>query len=141
LLLVMLGVLLSINTGRKLARRSHDAALARKYGRSLPGMAHIVYIYMFAAFIFNTLSIVFMRLASTGIQLFISSIMHSIISTITGLVLTTLLILISYIFFSKRYENVEHPLTLEGKIALRGLGAIDGAKEKLKSKIRKEKQR
>jgi uncharacterized membrane protein len=137
-LLAVLGILLSINTGRRLARRSHDATLARKYGRSLPGMAHMVYIYMFIAFIFNTFSIVLMRFASTGIQLFISTIMHSIINTITGLVITTLLILVSYVFFSKHYENIEYPLTLEGKIALRGLGTIDSAKEKLKSKIRRK---
>lgn len=119
---LLLGFLLALNAGRGLARRMHDADLARRYGRSLPpGLGALFYIYFLLSFLVN-LSVVALSqaLSLAGKTLLgaatghVSTVAISLAETLAG-------IAVGYLLFRRRYRGVERPLTREGRLALRGV--------------------
>jgi len=133
--MLVIGIFLSIGSGRSLARRKHDAELARRYGRRLPGLGHAAYLYMLFAFMLNTAAFVFMRIANLSLKLVLSPLEGGLTATIEAVVATLVIVVASYVFFHKRYQGVEKPLTPEGRIVLRGLDLGSKAREKTVDKL------
>ena len=135
---LLIGVLLSVNAGRTLARRRHDLELARRYGRELPGLGIVVYIHMFLAFLFNLSALTLSQLVSGGVKLLVAVATGGFINFIASILLTILLIGGSYVYFSRRYRGVDKPLTREGRLALRGVELGKRGLEGVKRRLRRE---
>ncbi len=118
---LVFGVVMSINTGRRLAQRRHDAELVARYGRRLPGVGLVLYAYMTLAFILNVFSVLLFQVFASEAKLLLAVLTGSLASFVAGVVMTIVLIAGSYYFFRKRYEGVDRPLTREGRLALRGV--------------------
>jgi len=137
---MVLGFLLAVNAGRGLAKRMHDADLARRHGRSLPrGVGSVFYLYLVLAFLVNLSVLAFTQAlglagktllgAATG---HVSTVLLSLAETLTG-------VAVGYIIFSRRYRGVEKPLTREGRIALRGVELSREAPRRLGEAARKSR--
>jgi len=129
------GVLLSLNAGRRLAMRLHDLELARRYGRRLYGLGFIVYVYMFLGFAVTFISIVATQLMSNAVKVFIGVLEGNIMAIVYSVIISAVSTVVGYIVFSRRYHNVERPLTREGKIALRGISIGESAVSKVRKSL------
>ncbi len=127
--------MLSLNAGRRLAMRLHDLELARRYGRRLYGLGLIVYVYMFLGFAVTFMSIVATQLMSNAVKLFIGVLEGNIAAIVYSVIISAVSTVVGYIVFSRRYHNVERPLTREGKIALRGISIGEGAVSKARKSL------
>ncbi len=135
LVILLIGVALSINSGRSIARRKHDAELAKRYGRRLPGLGHAAYLYMLFGLMLNIAALVFMRMANLSMKIVLAPLEGGLIPVLEAVTATLVLITASYVFFHKRYQAIDRPLTLEGRIVLRGLDLGDKARGKTVDKL------
>ena len=135
LIILLAGVALSINSGRSIARRKHDAELAKRYGRRLPGLGHAAYLYMLFGLMFNIAALVFMRLANLSVKIVLAPLEGGLVPVLEAVAATLVLIAASYVFFHNRYQGIDKPLTLEGRILLRGLDLGDKARGKTVDKL------
>ncbi len=118
----VLGFLLAVNAGRGLARRMHDAELARRYGRSLPpGLGIVFYIYFILAFLVNLSVLAFTQALGLAGKALLGAATGHVFTVIASLAETVAGLVLGYVVFSRRYRGVEKPLTREGRIALRGV--------------------
>jgi len=114
--LFLVTVAASSLTGRSLARRIHDAMLARRLGGWLRIVAIGVMPLLVLLAAFNIATIIAMRIAS---------IPFTLLSALTGrgglgsMVVSASVLVASIAFFSARYRGVDEPLTREGKLLLR----------------------
>jgi len=134
-MMLLVGLLLSANSGRSIARRKHDAELAERYGRRLPGLGHAAYMYMLFGLMFNIAALIFLRIASLSIKILLSPIEGGLIPVLEGVAATLVVMVASYMYFHRRYSGVNKPLTPEGRIILRGLDLGDKAREKTVDKL------
>lgn len=110
---VLIGILLSVNTGRNLARRRHDALLFRE-SIKIPLFNTMFYIMFIFLLIWNTFFICMMSTFTFSIKFIIS--MFNLTNLLYSLVITGSEIIISFYVFSMRYRGLNKPLTREGKI-------------------------
>ena len=141
LVILLIGVALSINSGRSIARRKHDAELAKRYGRRLPGLGHAAYLYMLFGLMLNIAALVFMRMANLSVKIILAPLEGGLIPVLEAVAATLVLIAASYVFFHKRYQGIDRPLTLEGRIVLRGLDLGDKARGKTVDKLTEKLKR
>ena len=134
---LVFGVLLSVNTGRKLAQRKHDAELVARYGRRLPGIGLILYVYMMLAFIVNIFTVALIQMVTSEAKFLFALLTGSLTGFLAGTLMTIILIAGSYFYFRRRYEHVDRPLTREGKIALRGVDLGSRAYEEARRRLRR----
>ncbi len=135
LLALLLGIALSVNSGRSIARRKHDADLAKMYGRKLPGLGHLAYLYMLFGLMLNIAALVFMRIANISIKIVFAPLEGGLLPVLEGLIVTLIVITASYVFFHDKYRDIKKPLTMEGRVVLRGLDLGDRAREKTVNKL------
>ena len=133
---LVFGVLLSVNTGRKLAQRRHDAELVARYGRRLPGLGLVLYVYMMIAFIVNIFTVALIQMVTSEAKFLFALLTGSLTGFLAGTLMTIILIAVSYFYFRRRYESVDKPLTREGKIALKGVDLGSRAYEEARRRLR-----
>ena len=128
---LLLGFLLAVNAGRGLARRMHDAELARRAGRRLPGGLGVVfYGSLVLAFLLNLAVLAFTQAVSLGAKTLVGVVTGHLSSPLLSLVITLAGLVTGYAWFASRYRGVEKPLTREGRLVLRGVKLGGSALEK-----------
>jgi flagellar biosynthesis protein FliP len=117
--LMILNIILSILTGRKLASLVHDSMLAKKrLGKKLTGFAYLpVYILFIFILLINILYTIFSKGVTILFNLVLAEI-GFIASPYSQVVLSVLLIITSYVYYHIRFKNVEKPLTRQGRFLL-----------------------
>jgi hypothetical protein len=137
-LLLALGTLLSILTGRGLAARSHDIRLAREKALRMSAGGLIYYFYGVLAFIANFFFLFFSKLAGFGVETLWRM---DIVPAIADILYSAAVIMTSYYFFSFKFRRSSEYLTLEGKLTekmLERLKLAPGEKNRCEKKECKE---
>jgi hypothetical protein len=101
---------MAVLAGRGFARKVHDV---RVYGRGVLGLP--TYFALMMSYAFSVTAFVLPKLFTLPVHVVVSG--FDVVGVVGGLAVTTLLTLISYVVFLRRYRGVTKPLTLEGRIA------------------------
>ena len=119
---LLVGFLLAFRAGGKIAARRHDAELARRHGRRLPGgLGHVFYILVLASLLVNLTVVLAMTAVKAVLKLFLGAATGHLVGAAGGVLVTLAGLLTGYLLYSHRYRGVEEPLTREGRLALRGI--------------------
>ena len=110
LALLAFGYLMAVLAGRGFARKVHDVKV---YGRGVLGLP--TYFALMMSYAFSVAAFALPKLFTLPVQVVMSG--FDVVGVVVGLAVTTLLTLISYVVFIRRYRGVAKPLTLEGRIA------------------------
>jgi len=125
---LLLGFLLAFRAGGKIAARRHDAELARRHGRRLPGgLGLVFYLLVLASLLVNLTVVLAMAAVKAVLKLFLGAATGHLVGAAGGVAVTLAGLLLGYLYYSHRYRGVEEPLTREGRIALRGIELGDRA--------------
>ncbi len=131
----IVGTLLSINAGKGLVKHKHDVELVEKYrGEGIVGLglSFMSYLFILFALVMNIVFIILPNTISYSIKLFVS---NDFIGIVFSVVYTVFIISASYYFFKKRYRNIDKPLTMEGKLALKTIEAPKEVKELISKRV------
>ncbi len=119
---LLIGFLLAFRAGGKIAARRHDAELAKRYGRRLPGgLGLVFYLLVLASLLVNLTVVLAMTAVKAVLKLFLGAATGHLVGATGGVLITLAGLLTGYLYYSHRYSGVEEPLTREGRIALRGI--------------------
>ncbi len=105
-----ISALMAVLAGRSFAKKIHDVGM---YGKGVIGLP--TYFTLLLSYVFSIATFTLTKVLELPVRLVMNG--FDMLSVIEGLAFSTLITLVSYVVFLRRYRRITGPLTLEGRIA------------------------